>query len=275
MRIAALISWVATAGFGLTMLSIWVGRGGIRSSFRRRLTSRRMLVHIVPAVLGLLVWIVFVAHGPAPFGWVALALLAPVGALGFWNFFLWQKRRLGVLRATRSHWDLPPGVAGNEQIPAEQHFPVASVFLHGVLAVATIGLVLLANLGVGTSGDDVIAKTIHDPADRTPPAVALRAPVLQRVSRTRGVTATVVCDERCSAGLAARFATTTGRRRLLLYTRGIADEDSRVTLRSPLTKTARRELARTGELPMRLAVRVCDSSGNCTLLMHRRVLLLP
>ncbi len=38
MRIAALISWIATAGFGLTMLSIWVGRGGIRSRFRRRLT---------------------------------------------------------------------------------------------------------------------------------------------------------------------------------------------------------------------------------------------
>ncbi len=166
-------------------------------------------------------------------------------------------------------------MAGNEQIPAEQHFPVASVFLHGVLAVATIGLVLLANLEVGTSGDEVSANTVHDPADRTAPAVALRAPVIQRVSRTRGVTATVVCDERCSAGLAARFATSAGKSRLLLYTRGIADEESPMTLRASLTKTARRELARAGELPMRLAVRACDSSGNCTLLMHRRVLLLP
>lgn len=275
MRIAALISWVATAGFGLTMLSIWVGRGGIRAGFRRRLTSRRMLVHITPAVVGLLVWIVFVAHGPAPFGWVALALLAPVGGLGFWNFYLWQKRRLGVLRATPSHWDLPPGVAASEQIPAEQHFPVVSVFLHGVLAVATIGLVLLANLGVGSGGNEVVAKTVHNPADRTPPVVALRAAVTQHPSRTGGVTATVGCNERCSAGLAAHFATPAGRRRQLLYTRGIADKDSRVTLRSPLTKTARRELAGTGELPMRLAVRACDSSGNCTLLMHQRVLLLP
>jgi len=274
MGIAALIAWVATAGFGLTMLSIWVGRGGVRSRFRRRLTSRRMLVHIVPAVLGLLAWIVFIADGPDTFGWAALALLAPVGGLGFWNFFLWQKRRLGVLRATPSHWDLPPGVAGHDQIPAEQHFPVASVFLHGVLAVATIALVLLANLGVG-DGDETSARTIHDPADRTAPVVALRAAPTQRVSRTGGVTATVVCDERCSAGLAARFATAAGTRRLLLYTRGIADEDSSVTLRASLTKTARRELERRGELPMRVRVRVCDSSGNCSQLMHRRVRLRP
>lgn len=271
MRIAALIAWVATAGFGLTMLSIWVGRGGIRSRFRRRLTSRRMLVHIVPAVGGLLVWIVFVADGPAPFGWVALALLAPVGVLGFWNFFLWQRRRRGVLRATSRHWDLPPNVAGNEQIPAEQHFPVVSVFLHGVLAVATIALVLLANLGVGTGGGEVVARTIHDPADRTAPAVALHAPAIQRVSRTGGVTATVVCDERCSAGMSARFPTAEGRRRLLLYTRGIGDSETRFTLRASLTETATLELARRGKLPMKVAVRVCDSSGNCTLLMHRRV----
>jgi hypothetical protein len=267
-RIAALISWVATAGFGLTMLSIWWELGGARSRLLRRLTSRRMLVHIVPAVLGLFAWIVFVVHGPRPFGWIGLGLLAPVGGLGFWNFFLWQKRRLGVLRATPSRWDLPPGLAGHEQIPAEQHFPVASVFLHGVLAVTTIALVLLANLGVGPG--DGKATVRHRLPDRTPPLVGLRLPGLQRVSRTGGVTASVVCDERCSVGLSARFVTAGGSRRLL-YTRAITKAGALLRLRSPLSKTARRELARRDKLTVRTAVRACDGSGNCTPLMRKRV----
>ena len=42
----------------------------------------------------------------------------------------------------------PPTTADR---PAEQHFPVAVVGAHGVLAVATVVLVLLAALGVGGS----------------------------------------------------------------------------------------------------------------------------
>ena len=34
--------------------------------------------------------------------------------------------------------------------PPEQHFPVAVVYLHGLLAVATVVLVLLTALGVGS-----------------------------------------------------------------------------------------------------------------------------
>jgi hypothetical protein len=36
-------------------------------------------------------------------------------------------------------------------VPAEQHFPVSIVALHGVLAVTTIVLVLLTALGIGGS----------------------------------------------------------------------------------------------------------------------------
>lgn len=275
MRIAALITWVATAGFGFTMLWIWVGRGGVSSRFRRRLTSRRLLVHIVPAVTGLLVWIAFVADGAAALGWVAFALLASVGGLGFWNFFLWQKRRLGVLRATPNHWNLPPGLAGNEQIPAEQHFPVVSVFLHGVLAVTTVALVLLANLSAGSDDDKVEAAPARASVDRAPPQVRLRIPAVQSVARTGGVTATVVCDERCSTGLSAGFTTAAGVHRLLLYTRGITNPGKPLRLRAELTETESGELERRGELVTRTAVRACDSAGNCTPLMHRRVRLRP
>jgi hypothetical protein len=36
-------------------------------------------------------------------------------------------------------------------VPAEQHFPVSVVALHGLLAVTTVVLVLLTALGVGGS----------------------------------------------------------------------------------------------------------------------------
>ena len=253
------------------MLSIWVELGGIHARFRRVLTSRRLLVHIAPAVLGLLIWIVFVAGGPKPFGWIALGLLAPVGGVGFWNFFLWQKRRMGLLRATPHHWDLPPRLAGNEQIPAEQHFPVASVFLHGVLAVVTIGLVLLANLGVGPGEGRAASRPRR--IDRSPPLVGLRLPAVQRASRTGGVVASVVCDERCSVGLSARFVTAGGSQRLL-YKRAITRAGVLLRLRNALTPAASRELRLRRELPLRTAVRACDGSGNCTPLMRRRVRLL-
>jgi manganese efflux pump family protein len=270
MRIAALISWIATAGFGLTMVSIWLELGGRRTPFLRVLTSRRIVVHVLPAVLGLGSWIVFVAHGPKPFGWIALALLAPVGVIGFWNFFLWQKRRLGVLRATPRSWDLPPRLAGNEQIPAEQHFPVASVFLHGVLAVVTIGLVLLANLGVGPGEGKAAPR--HEVVDRTPPLVGLRLPPVQRASRNGGVVASVVCDERCSVGLSARF--TAAGSLPVIYTREIARAGELLRLRDGLTFPVRRELARGRAVAVRAAVRACDGAGNCTPLMRRRVRLL-
>lgn len=44
-----------------------------------------------------------------------------------------------------------PGTAEAPLAPAEKHFPVAVVAGHGLLAVVTVLLVLLAALGVGTS----------------------------------------------------------------------------------------------------------------------------
>lgn len=44
-----------------------------------------------------------------------------------------------------------PGAAAIEAAPAEQHFPVMVVGGHGLLAVATVVLVLPSALGVGGS----------------------------------------------------------------------------------------------------------------------------
>ena len=83
------------------------------------------------------------------FAWIAFGLLLVVASLGFAMLALWLQRR----RAT-------PAVAGaggagstiaEGGVPAEQHFPVPIVAVHGLIAATTLILVLLAALHIGGS----------------------------------------------------------------------------------------------------------------------------
>jgi hypothetical protein len=75
-----------------------------------------------------------------------------VAVVGATNFYIWQQRRAGVLRATATRWDLTAREATDERIPAEQHFPVGTVVLHGLLALTTLVLTLVAALQAGGGG---------------------------------------------------------------------------------------------------------------------------
>src|ERR671922_2731581 len=137
MKWAALIAWVVTAGGGFVLLAIWWSRGGMRQREGRRIRPPLILGHFLLAATGLVLWIIYVANDSDTLAWVAFAVLAVVAALGWTMFAIWyQRRRLGAARET----------AG---IPAEQHFPVPVVALHGVLAVTTVVLVFLAAVGGG------------------------------------------------------------------------------------------------------------------------------
>jgi hypothetical protein len=139
MEWAALIAWVATAGGGFVLLATWLSRGGMQQQREagRRIRPPLILGHFLLAATGLVLWIIYVANDSDTLAWVAFAVLAVVAALGWTMFAIWyQRRRLGAARET----------AG---IPAEQHFPVPVVALHGVLAVTTVVLVFLAAVGVG------------------------------------------------------------------------------------------------------------------------------
>ena len=74
--------------------------------------------------------------------WIAFAILAVVAALGFTMFAIWLRRR-------QSRGAVAEAVSPST--PAEQHFPVAIVGLHGLLAVTTVVLVFLTAVGVGGS----------------------------------------------------------------------------------------------------------------------------
>jgi hypothetical protein len=139
MKWAALIAWVATAGGGFVLLAIWLSRGGMQQEREagRRIRPPLILAHFLLAATGLVLWIIYVASDSDALAWVAFTLLAVVALLGWTMFAIWyQRRRLGAAREA----------AG---IPAEQHFPVPIVALHGVLAVTTVVLVFLAALDVG------------------------------------------------------------------------------------------------------------------------------
>jgi manganese efflux pump family protein len=139
MKWAALITWVLTAGGGFVLLTIWLSRGGMRQQGPggNRIRPPLILSHFLLAAAGLVIWIIYIAADSKAWAWIAFAILVVVALLGWTMFAIWYRRRqAGVGAAT-------------VETPAEQHFPVAVVGLHGLLAVTTVVLVLLAAAGVG------------------------------------------------------------------------------------------------------------------------------
>lgn len=140
MKWAALITWVLTAGGGFVLLSIWLARGGMKSQAAgNRIKPPLIMSHFLLAATGLVLWIIYVVNDSSTLAWIAFVLLLVVALLGFTMFAIWlRRRRAGVGAATTD-------------TPAEQHFPIAIVGLHGLLAATTLVLVLLAAAGVGGS----------------------------------------------------------------------------------------------------------------------------
>ena|SRR5437762_3161874 len=144
MKWAALVTWVLTAGGGFVLLSIWLMRGGMRQQREagNRIRPPLIMSHFLLAASGLVVWIIYLAADKDALAWIAFGILAVVALLGWTMFAIWLRRRGAAQPGTV---ESAPGV------PAEQHFPVSIVTLHGLLAVTTVVLVLLTAIGVGGS----------------------------------------------------------------------------------------------------------------------------
>ncbi|MEU3783056.1 hypothetical protein [Streptomyces sp900129855] len=151
MDIAALIAWVVTALGGFYLLGTWIQRGGIRQqqSGASRLPAPVVFGHFALAAIGLVVWILYVVADKDALAWTAFGLLLPVALLGFTMLARWipvHRSRSAVTAAPAA------AAAGTEAtVPAERHFPLPVVLAHGLLAVATLVLVLLTALGIGGS----------------------------------------------------------------------------------------------------------------------------
>jgi hypothetical protein len=140
MEWAALITWVITAGGGFVLLAIWLARGGMRpqQGAGNRIRPPLIMSHFLLAATGLVLWIVYLIDDKKTLAWIAFVLLLVVATLGFAMFAIWLRRRTAAAGSV------------TEQ-PAEQHFPIAVVGLHGILAATTLVLVFLTAIGVGGS----------------------------------------------------------------------------------------------------------------------------
>ncbi|TFV61392.1 hypothetical protein E4P42_00375 [Mycobacterium sp. PS03-16] len=142
MAIASLIAWILTAGGGAFMLAKWVGGGGHRDTTRTQLPPAVVFGHFALAALGLVLWIVYVFTDNHPIGWVGLALLVPVAALGVVMVLRW-------LPVHRAQAQRVGGQASALHDAPERSFPMPVVLGHGALAVVTVVLGLLAILEIG------------------------------------------------------------------------------------------------------------------------------
>lgn len=135
MAVAALITWIITAVLGITMLGLWLSRGGMSgptsgATAPSRLPRSLIFGHPLLAVIGLILWIIYLATDRHGLTWVVFGLLVVVGILGDLLFMRWR-RSVGVPTP-------------------EARFPVAVVYGHGLFAGATVILVFLTALGVGS-----------------------------------------------------------------------------------------------------------------------------
>src|SRR5947209_6279704 len=129
MKWAALVVWVITALGGFGLLGIWLQRGGMGQAAQpgRRIRPPLIFSHMLLAATGLVLWIIYLASHKRGFAWAGFIVLLPVAVMGFAMLALWLQRRQASTSAG--------GVGGAEgSLPAEQHFPIPVVVLHGLLA---------------------------------------------------------------------------------------------------------------------------------------------
>jgi hypothetical protein len=154
MPIAALVTWLLTVGGGLIMLGGWISHDGLsqQQSGTSRFPAPVIFGHFGLAAAGLVLWIAFVTLHTRALGWIAFAALLPVAVLGFVMLLRWlpgwHDSRAQFAAAGAGGGGGPGRApAGGGAIAAERHLPVPVIVAHGLLAVVTLVLALLAAAG--------------------------------------------------------------------------------------------------------------------------------
>jgi hypothetical protein len=158
MSIAALITWIVTAGFGFFMLIRWATRGGVRKvdGAGTHLPPVRVFTHFGLAATGLIIWIIYVITDSTILAWIAVVDLVIIATIGVVMVRQWAKDgRAAMAAAAAGARDANAGTVEARRVDAgtvdlaEQHIPRPPVVLHGIFAVSTLILVLLTALGLG------------------------------------------------------------------------------------------------------------------------------
>jgi hypothetical protein len=139
MSAAALFTWMATIAVGLVLLVIWLMEydRDYQSVAATRLPVPVISTHALLGVVGLVIWGFYLVTGNDPLAWTSVAVLGVVATLGL----VMAARWIGVYRAYAAPSTVVTRVVA---VPPERHFPRAVILIHGIFAVATLGLVVYA-----------------------------------------------------------------------------------------------------------------------------------
>jgi hypothetical protein len=151
MPVVALITWIVTALGGLYLLAIWLIE--YDPDFQRAAATRLPIPvisgHVLFALGGLVLWLMYLITDEDIFAWGTIAVLAFVATFGITMAVRWiGVYRAGSVRISAQVIPVQQG-SGAIAVPPERHFPVSVVIGHGIFAVTTIVLVVLTVLGVG------------------------------------------------------------------------------------------------------------------------------
>ena len=143
MSLAALFTWIVTAGAGLYLLTIWLIEydRDFQSAAATRLPVPVISAHALLAVAGLVVWALYLITDTSRLAYAAALTLVVVAALGLTMAVRW----ISVYRAHDAA--AVRGGRGGIAVPPERNFPLPVVIGHGLFAGATIILVVLTALG--------------------------------------------------------------------------------------------------------------------------------
>ena len=157
LSLVALITWLATAGAGLYLLSVWLIEYDreFQTTAATRLPVPVIGTHALLAISGLVVWSAYLLLDEVVLAWTAVIILVCVATLGVTMAVRWmgtyraarQRSRAAALSTVPAAAPAPVTAA----LPPERNFPVPVVIGHGLLASVTIVLVLLTALRVGGS----------------------------------------------------------------------------------------------------------------------------
>jgi hypothetical protein len=128
------------------MLAVWLIENDVtdRVVAPSRLPVVIIFTHLSLAAAGLAMWVTYLVLEEKMFAWTAIGILGGIAALGATMFLRWIPVYRGPARLASQAQ--PSGAA--LAVPAEGNFPVVVVAVHGLLAVTTLVLALLAALGV-------------------------------------------------------------------------------------------------------------------------------
>jgi len=188
MRFATLLSWLVTASLGTFMLRTWLARDGLRRERAREggLPPHLIFGHATLALIGLLLWIGYLASGARPLAWAGVGALMVTVCLGLCTVTLWTP--------------YPARRPGERRAPGTADAPAATPDAAEVSA--TAALTQASSPAVDPDNDDdqayqvtdeMIARLLADPFPvRHPPSIRPNPAVLVPVAHGFGAIATFV-----------------------------------------------------------------------------------